>query len=201
MKFISIWMLVAALNCQAQDSSEHRHFLLPDHVPLQYAGNIGFLSTGIGYSIFKDKIELDFMYGYVPVEFGGPLNSITFKSTWIPWKPVILGDYAIDIFTIGGYLNYTLGDKYFFIASTMDRYPSRYYDYSSALRVGGFVGGRVHLNLNASTIKRIAFYYEAGTYDLALHNYIFNISKSGFTGLFSLAFGLKFYFEKNHRMK
>ena len=38
--------------------------LLPDYLKIQYAGNIGFISLGTGYSFFSDKINMDVFYGY-----------------------------------------------------------------------------------------------------------------------------------------
>ena len=134
-----ILVLFLFLSASAKAEEPGRHWLVPDHFPLQYAGNIGFASAGFGYGLAHDKLEMDFMYGYVPKDFGGPLNSISLKSTWIPFKPVPMGALTMDFFSTGLVLNYSLGEQFFFIASTQDRYPARYYDHSSALRFGIFI--------------------------------------------------------------
>src|SRR5688572_18357002 len=149
---------------QAQEQERH-HWSIPDHIPLQYAGNIGFVSTGFGYSILKDKAEIDFMFGYVPKDVGGPLSILTNKFTWLPLRPTEGKEITFDLLTAGGYLSYSLGDAFFFIPNALDKYPAGYYDYSSALRVGIFVGGRMHYWANGKTIPRITLYYEVGTYD------------------------------------
>lgn len=36
------------------------------YIPVQFAGNIGFLSAGIGYRPLTDKYQLSLLYGYTP---------------------------------------------------------------------------------------------------------------------------------------
>jgi hypothetical protein len=36
------------------------------YIPVQFAGNIGFLSTGIGYRTLTDNYQLSLMYGFTP---------------------------------------------------------------------------------------------------------------------------------------
>ena len=50
---------------QKTDSAKDVRFL-PDYVKLQFAGGIGLLSIGVGYSFFKEKLEVSYFYGYVP---------------------------------------------------------------------------------------------------------------------------------------
>ncbi|MCK5029563.1 MAG: hypothetical protein KAR57_08010, partial [Bacteroidales bacterium] len=50
------------------DSASYKKFL-PDYVKLQFAGGIGFLSTGIGYTFFDHRLDVSFFYGYVPEYF------------------------------------------------------------------------------------------------------------------------------------
>ena len=123
------------------------------------------------------------------------MTSFTVKEIYIPFRPMGTTRIKVDPFTIGIYFNYTLGKQFFLVASAKQQYPERYYDYSSALRTGLFVGGRIQRKTKCVGLDRIGFYYELGTYDLAVHNYIFNINKSGyrFNELFSLALGIKFF--------
>ncbi len=179
------------------DSTERCHWLVPDHAKFQFAGNIGFLSGGFGYRYSNDKAELDFIYGYVPKTFGGPLHSATLKNTWIPFRSIEAGKgFTFDWFTVGIPVTYTFGDQFFFLAPK-DQYPARYYDYSSALRLGLFVGGRADYKIpNAGYFNSVGVYYELGTYDLLLHNYIFNFGTTRFVDIFNLAIGVKVGFGK-----
>jgi len=42
---------------QRTDSVKYKRFL-PDYVKMQFAGGIGFLSPGVGYSFFKQRFEV-----------------------------------------------------------------------------------------------------------------------------------------------
>jgi hypothetical protein len=179
------------------DSTDHRYWLIPDLAKIQFAGNIGFLSGGIGYIYADEKANLDLIYGYVPKTYGGPLHTITVKNTWIPFKSLKAGEkISVDLLTAGIPLSYTLG-KQFFLVTPRDQYPARYYDYSSALRIGIFAGGRVRYHFaGESCFKEAGLFYELGTYDLLLHNYIFNYGTIRFADLFNLAVGVHVKFGK-----
>lgn len=194
-----LFYLFLSCYCRASERNEGDRskvrWYFPDHAQLQFAGNIGFISGGVGYTVAKGKLETDLMFGYVPVEFGGPLSSFTLKEMYLPFRPVKMGNYQLDLFAIGLYLNYTLGKRFFFSPATRPQYESGYYDYSSALRGGFYAGGRINRKIDQGCFNKAGLYYELGTYDLALHNYIFNINKSSFRGLFSLALGVKLFFK------
>jgi len=161
---------------------------------MQFAGNIGFLSAGPGYMYAKQKIDLDIMYGFVPENLGGELHSLTIKNTWKPLKSKEFYSWKADLLTIGIPISWTFGKEFFFLAPK-DQYPSHYYDYSSAVRVGIFAGGRITKKLSANnSIKAIALYYEFGTYDLMIHNYYYNIGTTAFVDIFNVGLGIQFQF-------
>ncbi|MEI9808825.1 MAG: hypothetical protein WDO16_13705 [Bacteroidota bacterium] len=62
--------------------------LIPQHIKLQFAGSIGFLSAGFGYESPNKRFQGDFFYGYVPESVGGvTIHSVTAKLTWMAvWK-------------------------------------------------------------------------------------------------------------------
>lgn len=192
--FILLTGYLFAQSSEINSSSKFSRFI-PVQAKLQFAGNIGFFSAGAGYQYMKDKIDLDLIYGYVPEIYGGHLHTFTIKNTWTPFKSIkIDAKTEADLFTIGIPLSYTFGKNYFFLPPK-DQYPKRYYDYSSALRIGIFGGGRIKYAFGSDKlITESAFYYELGTYDLMVHNYIFNIGKMKFTDLFSLGLGMQFKF-------
>ena len=101
-----------------------------------------------------------------------------------------------DLLTLGISLSYTFGEDYFFLAPK-EQYPKHYYDYSSAMRIGIFAGGRVKKLLPANkSIKEIALYYEFGTYDLMIHNYYYNVGTVPFVDIFNIGIGLQMRFGK-----
>jgi len=177
------------------DSTMAQHWLIPDYMKVQFAGNIGFLSLGPGYWYAGKRMELDIMYGYVPKSVGGILHSLTIKNTGMPFKSIQLGEQTkLDPLTLGIPVSYTFGKQFFFVPPK-DQYPSRYYDYSSALRIGFFAGGKITQEFGPHyLIREAGLYYELGTYDLLIHNYIFNKDNLRFGDLFSLGIGMQIKF-------
>ena len=61
---IIFFLLVKPETISAQKKSSN--ISPPDHLMIQYAGGIGFMSIGAGYSNKNQKLEADFYYGYLP---------------------------------------------------------------------------------------------------------------------------------------
>src|SRR5688572_15309024 len=164
---ILFYFLIFTLPISAGDpDSTHvqRKWFVPDMIKSQFAGNIGFVSAGVGYYYAKNKMELDIMYGYVPESAGGKLHSLTLKNTWVPLRSVAVGKKLnFDLITAGIPLTYTFGNQ-FFTLPPRDKYPSNYYNHSTALRIGIFAGGRINYEFGeGKTIHSAGLYYEVGT--------------------------------------
>ncbi|RYY52599.1 MAG: hypothetical protein EOO09_20935 [Chitinophagaceae bacterium] len=158
--------------------------MLPDHVQLQFAGAIGFLSAGVGYETKNHRFQGEFLYGYVPESVGGiEIHSATAKLTWVAITRQPRKDLRIDWLTTGVLVNYVFGKQYFLFDP--DRYPFNYYGFPTAAHVGISVGG-------AAYYRRLGFYYELGTTDRYVMSYIRNSRSIFFTDLFNAGFGLKY---------
>lgn len=83
MKKVSIILLLIQISLSINAQSKIFDNIKPDHIKLQYAGNIGVISTGIGYSFFNNKIQSDLFYGYIPEFIGGAnIHTISNKNTF-----------------------------------------------------------------------------------------------------------------------
>lgn len=154
----------------------------PDHVKLQLAGDIGFVSPGIGYALAR-RFDGDVFFGWVPEAIGGTdIFSVTGKLTWAPWS-VQSGQWSFRPFTAAFQVTYTFGDQYFVIP------PEPFIP--TALR-GGFAFGS-ELGLRART-RTVAVYAEAVVLDLGLAYWVTNPETLGPTDVFSLAFGVRLAF-------
>ena len=81
--YFFILLLLTAQNVGAQDNdSTPRHqWYVPHYVPVQFAGNIGLFSLGVGYSSNHDNYHINFLYGYVPSSVAGTeIHTITAKN-------------------------------------------------------------------------------------------------------------------------
>ncbi|MHB9028278.1 MAG: hypothetical protein ACYC9O_05880 [Candidatus Latescibacterota bacterium] len=153
------------------EAEKERRWLIPDHARLQFAGNMGLFSVGLGYSLFHEKLESDLFYGYAPARnCGVPVHHITQKNTllpaaistpWLRWTPVTAG---VHFLLKAG--NNSRGTW----LVLPGRYPERYYSPTS-----------FHVLLTAGTIlditgpgflRHTGVYFEAGTTALYLRDWL-----------------------------
>ena len=192
----TIFSVLILLTAKGQEK-EVKNKALPDHIKLQYAGSIGFLSLGAGYETGNKKFEFDLYYGYVPESVGGvEIHTLTGKTTFLPFKESTNKTVTINPLTLGAYVAYTFGDQYFLFAP--EKYPLSYYDYPTALHVGGFIGGRITKHAKKKQLfSRIGLYYEIGTTDKEFISYYHNREALKFTDILNIGIGIKGSFRTN----
>lgn len=153
----------AALIWTASAMGSIAHYL-PDRARLQFAGSQGFLSAGAGYGFLKERIDEDFMYGYLPAKIGGiSVHTLSAKTTIAPLQlKLARGTYLYPVMA-GVSAIVALGDDYFLVL------PSRYQDYywPSALHLWYFAGMRFRKNFTsgAPAGKAMGFIAELGAID------------------------------------
>jgi len=179
---------------EAQTEEKTRKWYMPDHMKLQFAGNVGFLSGGPGYISRNKTLETDLLFGFLPQKYGGDaLVSITLKTTYSPWRIPLKNTYYIDPFSMGVWLSYTFGPQ--FDTSWPSYYPAGYYWWATAMRPGIYFGGKAGKQITVNKKKRgLEAYYELGTYDLKMITYVQNIGTVKLSDIFSLALGVKLAF-------
>lgn len=197
--FILLFLMMAPDLLYAQEESEvaqksDRKWYELAHVKLQFAGSIGFISPGVGISYARDKMETDLFFGYLPKPIGGEhIVMLTLKNTFTPFsiepKNSRLTIYPLSI---GGFFNYTFGNQY--ETFWPDHYPSGYYWWDSAMRLGFFLGGSVAIPVNKNAFDTISFYYELGSNDLYLISYLQNLKYFEPYDILNLAIGVKMAF-------
>ncbi|WP_162051874.1 hypothetical protein [Pontibacter pamirensis] len=175
-----LWVLLMLLTTvpfnaksQGTDSLAHKRWYQPDGVVLQYAGNMGFLSVGPSYSLAKNKLNVELLYGFVPkYDAEEALHLLTLKGVWLPLKEVKLNnDYTLTPLRAGLGASYYFNDQ--FPLTWKDGIPAGYYWWSSGVRVLGFAGAGINRNFgDDKTIKGVSLYSEIGTYDLILTSWV-----------------------------
>lgn len=147
------------------DREESHPFYVPSQAKLQFAGNIGLLSAGGGWSWWHRTIDLDLLFGWVPPMQGDdPIFIGTLKVTGWPVELDLGDDWNLRPISAGGVVSYTFGDDYWVFPP--DRYPNGYYPFSTAVRFGAFLGGSVGRSFQAP--RNVDFYWELGVTDLEL---------------------------------
>ncbi|HEY5824064.1 MAG TPA: hypothetical protein VIT44_06860 [Cyclobacteriaceae bacterium] len=193
--FTLLALITFVSRLEAQQASTVRKWFVPDHVVVQYAGSIGFISGGAGYDLFKTKnANLDFLFGHVPRFTGSKaINSITLKFNALPIRVVINERTTLYPLTAGAYICYTPGNAY--TSRLPSWYPDGYYWWSEAIRANLFIGGSVNFSLQGMKEKsRLTAYYELGTNEIKLVSYVQNLHELSIWNIVHGGFGFRYHF-------
>lgn len=159
---------------------------MPDQLKLQLAGNVGFVSPGVGYAFLRQRVETDLFFGWVPEAVGGTdIVSLTAKVTGQPFRMDVRGVELRPV-TMALQLTYTFGDRYF--VRPPSQFPGRYYDFPTAIRAGIALGSSATVQVGRT---RIGAYYELVALDVMLRAWSDNPRTVGPLDVFSLALGLR----------
>ena len=161
---------------------------------LQFAGNIGMISAGPGYSYLNDKVNTDVLYGFVPgFESSTSIHILTAKNYYSPFRVELNDKYQWEALKLGVGVSYSIGQQFF--TSLPKRYPDDYYWWAPSLRLTPFIGTAISTKIghDETWVKRLQFYTELGTTDLDM------VSKFGNKDLplfdiFNIAIGSKIVF-------
>lgn len=158
---------------------------IPDAINLQFAGNIGMLSTGIRYNSPNEKWQGSLMYGFVPRNHADKaIHAFTLKGNYIPLKKQLNHETKLDLIKIGLWYNYALGKEYF--RKLPDYYDSGYYYFPTAVNIGLTIGSEVKY-------KKLGFYYELGTTDKTVINFAKSPNSIDFYELWNLGIGITYH--------
>lgn len=196
-KILVFAMVFIMASSQAQescntDSPPFAQFL-PDYVKLQYAGGIGFLSAGLGYTFIKHRLDVTMFYGYVPSKFTvDDLHSVSLQITAKLIQIQLSKNMEILPLNFGWYLHHTFGNEYW--VQLPDNYPKDYYWWSPGRNAGVFIGGEIKTKLlsNKTPASGTAFYVRVGTRGLYVASKVGNASIP-ISDIIELGFGIAIY--------
>ena len=170
--------------------------LAPNHMKLQYAGSIGFISAGVGwhYGRYHDQWETDLLFGYLPkFQSDKAKLTMTLKQSYMPWVVDIKkSSFSFTPLVCGMFFNTVFGEDFW--ASEPSKYPKKYYGFSTKVRANVFIGQRINYLIperKRRFNKSISAYYELSTCDLYLVSYFTN-HYIKLKDILSLSFGLRF---------
>jgi hypothetical protein len=150
-----------------------RPFYVPSTAKAQFAGNVGMIALGGGWSWWERRVDLDLLAGWVPPMNGSSsIWSITLKPTFWPARIDLPHGWRLRPISVGGTATYTLGDRFFLFQP--DRYPKGYYPVNTALRIGAFLGGSVGKEVSLAPLAGVDLYWEVGFTDLELYLFVLN---------------------------
>lgn len=168
--------------------------LIPSYYKIQYAGNMGLLSFGTGWTYGKNRQwETDLFIGFIPKYESDKVKvTLTVKQNFIPWKLDVGKYFSFEPLACGIYLNTILSNQFW--VRQPERYPKGYYWFATKLRPNIYIGQRFTFNISPDKrfiAKAITVFYEISTCDYYILSHIGN---SGYPlhDLISLSFGVKF---------
>jgi hypothetical protein len=151
-------------SARSQASARRLLFHSP-YLALQYAGNIGFLSFGVGHTARKDKYQLSLVYGYAPPSMAGVrIHTVTAKNIfplyrfYLDKKQTLIPYGAIGV-------SLELGGRSFF------RQPSimsdSYYDFPKSIHLIPAAGFKLrHITDHQRNFRGYEFFLEVTSVDV-----------------------------------
>jgi len=190
-------LLIASTSVYAQyvkqeEKSKLNNFI-PNYVKLQYAGGIGFMSVGVGYTFFKQHLDVSMFYGYVPKAYSiDDLHSISLQITAKLLHYKLNDNLELLPLNFGWYAHHTFGGDFW--VRLPDKYSKGYYWWSPGRNAGIFIGAELKTKFLASKspASGTAFYVRIGSRGLYI------ASKAGnktipLTDILELGFGVAIY--------
>lgn len=167
--------------------------LIPTHIKMQFAGNMGLLSLGTGWDYGKmNQWETDLLIGFLP-RYSSKKDKVTMtlKQNYLPWSLPLGRSFSVEPLSCGLYFNTVFGDEFW--VKEPDRYPDGYYGFSSKVRINAFLGQRITYEISPKRRYRarsVTLFYELSSSDLYIISAVTNRYLKPRDYL-SLSFGVK----------
>jgi hypothetical protein len=131
------------------------------YVKTQYAGNMGFISVGVGSYFFNDKISADINYGLLSKYINGVrVHSFSIKPAY-NFKEYLFHSFTTRFYT-GVNVVYSIGRNIY--SRAPNHYPRNYYP-ENAFHFNPFIGLKQCMDINARKISKLSLFAEFGTVD------------------------------------
>jgi hypothetical protein len=143
---------------------QKRPWYTPHYLPVQYAGNIGFLSAGIGYGARKDNYQLSLVYGYAsPSVAGVHIHTVTAKNIFHIYRFYLSEKRTLLPYAALG-VSMELGGRSFFRQPSI--MPDGYYDAPKSIHFIGSAGLKLrYMTTHFKPFRGFEFFAEASTID------------------------------------
>ncbi len=164
----------------------------PTTMQVQYAGNLGLVSVGIGKTFNQEKIASYLIYGYLPKNVNGvEAHTLAWKTTMDIKKINWHGTHTI--YTGLTLMRYYANHAYL---SLPDFFPKGYYGgLPMALHTAPLIGNSFSWHSEGKQKKNTSFVFlEISALDIYLINFYHNISSMNFFDVCSLSFGIRHFF-------
>lgn len=198
---VLLFLLPCSLHAQALlDSVVKQRYIstwssvIPTHVKVQYAGDMGVVSVGSGWDYGgRRQWETNLFIGFLNKTSESPIYvTATLKQTYKPFRISIGDNWEVEPVTAGLYMTKIFGSNFW--SRLPERYPRGYYFWILNMRFNVFLGQAITFKC-PRYLKgdSFSFFYELNTNDLYVISAVKN-SYLGFKDIVNLSFGVKFTF-------
>jgi hypothetical protein len=148
-----------------KSAGKKRQWYVPDYIPIQYAGNIGFLSTGIGYSGPNDIYHFSLLYGYAPESLAGvSIHTLTAKNAFHIHRFNFNNDIVFIPYAGFGLSIEVGGRSFFTLPSNM---PEKFYRFPRSFHMIPCAGVKLqYLSERMFCFRGMEFFAEATSADV-----------------------------------
>ena len=172
------------------------HKLMPDMSVMQFAGNIGMISAGVGWEYGKSRQwETHALIGFLPSRYKSRSYwTLTMSQKYNPWEVTLNRCFSAKPLTVSLSVNSIMHSDFWM--SEPDRYPKGYYGFASRMRFVLGLGQRLNFKIPESRrwmSREFSVYYEITTCDLYIRQKFLN-SSIPFKDLIGLGLGAIFKF-------
>ena len=170
--------------------------LIPDQAKFQFAGSIGLVSTGVGWTYGRKKQwETDLLIGFLPKYHSKRAKAVlTLKESYVPWLCCISSSsFYVQPLSCSLFLSSVLDESFW--VDEPERYPKGFYGFSTRIRANLSLGQRLMYKIPEKARRRVqslSLYYELSACDTDLCTF-FGDRCIKFKDILSLAIGLKVY--------
>lgn len=170
------------------------NFLIPTQTVIQYAGNMGVVSVGMGWDYGNHRqYETNLLFGYLPrFNSSRAKMTMTFKQNFVPWRLPAGSKFNVEPLTCGIYFNTVFGHEFW--GREPKRYPDKYYEFlSTKVRINVFAGQRftaIVPHNRRKFMKSLTIFYEISTCDIYLRAMLQD-NKISLWDIVGLSIGLK----------
>ena len=190
-EFVIILVLISG-NIFASGNKDKKLFnkiVKPDYINLQYAGNLGLGSVGVGYISENKKHNIGLSYGYLPESVNSvEVHTLSAKGAF-NFKKYKLSEKTFVNAYAGTNLLFSITENTYLKFPSY--YPSDYY-FANAVHLAPFLGLKVGSRKNRSKFS----YIELGTLDYYLFNRL-KYNRTKFIDCINLCMGLSIPLNKN----
>lgn len=179
------------INANEPITKSKNEWYKPDYMKTQFAGNIGFMSVGLGYVWWRDIAQIDFLYGYLPESQGNAtVHTFTLKNTFKLYDFTVLNKYNLSPI-LGFSISFEPGQNSYM--NVPSRYPEGYYvstSYYACLNIGL----KSHFKFSDdSRFSAMEVFVEANTVADYAYFRITSHENEG-TQIFTMALGVNMFF-------